>query len=297
MILPKRSSIALLIGLPFAFSSCDMTTDSPTTLNESYVHGRAAWSPDGKTIVFSSLVESQQGMFITDTLGANVRQIVQGEGIGASWSPDGNWIVFSRTGSLFKVKPNGDSLTQLTDAVGAIRPAWSKDGSKIAFVILDAIGVPATWIHDVATKTSTALYSYGDFPSWHPTTGELVLLNGQYDTYSGYMAYAFVAVTVAPVSTRVIGSFSASAECGFCTIRPTGSDIVFGVVPPYDYTQIWIYNIAQNHHTKLTDDGGDYPAWSPDGSRIVYTRTAQGEGGLWIMNADGSGKRRLTKPK
>ncbi|MER3524356.1 MAG: hypothetical protein C4326_09885 [Ignavibacteria bacterium] len=48
--------------------------------------------------------------------------------------------------------------------------------------------------------------------------------------------------------------------------------------------------------SQLTVDGGDYPAWSPDGTRIVYTRTSAGDGGLWIMNADGSGARRLTSP-
>ena len=94
---------------------------------------------------------------------------------------------------------------------------------------------------------------------------------------------------------RVIGSFNAVADCGFSTISPSGAEIAFGVLPPENYAQIWIYNIVQNHLSKLTDDGGDYPAWSPDGSKIVYTRTQQGDGGLWIMNADGSGKRRLTK--
>jgi Tol biopolymer transport system component len=295
MKLQKNAYFVLLSAALFVLSSCDSTVNSPTTVTDAYLHGRPAWSPDGKTIVFSSLVQNQTGMYVTDTLGTNVRQIVQGEGVGASWSPDGNWIVFSRTGSLFKVKPNGDSLKQLTDAVGAIRPAWSKDGSKIAFIILDASGGSATWIYDVAKTTSTMLLSFGDFPSWHPTTGELVLLDAQYDGYSSYVAYAFLAVTISTASARVIGSFTAAADCGFSTISPSGTDIAFGVVPPNDYSQIWIYNIGQNRHSKITDDGGDYPAWSPDGSKIVYTRTQQGDGGLWIMNADGSGKRRLTK--
>ena len=34
------------------------------------------------------------------------------------------------------------------------------------------------------------------------------------------------------------------------------------------------------------------PAWSPDGARIAYTSVARG--GVWVMNADGSGKRRVT---
>ncbi len=34
------------------------------------------------------------------------------------------------------------------------------------------------------------------------------------------------------------------------------------------------------------------PAWSPDGAKIAFTATARGD--LWVMNADGSGLRRLT---
>jgi len=37
------------------------------------------------------------------------------------------------------------------------------------------------------------------------------------------------------------------------------------------------------------------PAWSPNGDRIVFAASnARGGSELWVMNADGSGKRRLT---
>jgi dipeptidyl aminopeptidase/acylaminoacyl peptidase len=43
--------------------------------------------------------------------------------------------------------------------------------------------------------------------------------------------------------------------------------------------------------TRLTGGGGPQrPRWSPDGRRIAYLRAGQ----LWVMAADGAGKRRLT---
>ena len=282
--------IALLLLL-----SCDSVNSPSSAISDSYLHGRSAWSPDGKTIAFTSLVSGQEGIYLTDTLGANIHRILQGQGVGVTWSPDGNWLAFAKAGSIFKMKPNGDSLKQLTDAVGAVRPAWSVDGSKIAFIEVDALGYTSLWVYDLAKTASSLIVSWGDYPSWLSTTGEIIVLDGQYDPYSGYNAYAFIAVDPATSVNRLITSFSAAADCGFCAVSPKATDIVFSALPSNDYSEIYKYNLSLGSNSKLTSDGGDYPAWSPDGSEIVYTRTQQGDGGLWIMNADGSGRRRLTK--
>ncbi|TDC90149.1 hypothetical protein E1285_15215 [Actinomadura sp. 7K507] len=48
--------------------------------------------------------------------------------------------------------------------------------------------------------------------------------------------------------------------------------------------------------TKLTRDGvrSVDPEWSPDGSRIAFTRGESEHSSIWVMNADGSGARAVT---
>lgn len=62
---------------------------------------------------------------------------------------------------------------------------------------------------------------------------------------------------------------------------------------------IYVINADGTGLKQLTDDLGveQHPSWSPDGTRIIYDA---GTGDLfstsiWVMNADGSGKAKLTK--
>ena len=276
-------------------SSCESATSPSSTISASYLHIRAAWSPDGKTIAFTSVVSGQQGIYVTDTLGTNIHQIYQGNGLGVTWSPDGQWLAFARSGNIYKVKSNGDSVTQLTSAGGAVRPSWSPDGSKIAFVVVDASSTTSLWVYDLTLNTSYVIVPWGDYPSWLSTTGEIVVLETQYNSTVGYASYAFAAVDPVASTYRIMTTFASVAAYGFSEVNPKAADIVFSVLPANDYAQIYEINTSSGSSSQLTSDGGDYPAWSPNGLEIVYTRTQQGDGGLWIMNADGTWKRRLTQ--
>jgi TolB protein len=46
---------------------------------------------------------------------------------------------------------------------------------------------------------------------------------------------------------------------------------------------------------ELTDDLSGDPVWSPDGSRIVFTLNELAVLKLYVINADGTGIRRLTE--
>jgi hypothetical protein len=55
-------------------------------------------------------------------------------------------------------------------------------------------------------------------------------------------------------------------------------------------------NADGSNQTRLTNssDWDQYPAWSPDGSRIAFQSTRDGISGIFVINADGSGLRRVT---
>ena len=277
--------------------ACNPPTEPATgPVGESYLHVRPTWSPDGKWISFTSVISGAQGIYLVDSSGANIHLLVEGEGVGATWSPDGNWLAFSRVGSIYKIKVNRDSVTQLTTSPGDIRPAWSRDGFKLAFVRRDLSSAQAIWLYDFRSGNVRQLVAYGDYPSWHPNSNEIIILESQVDVATNIFIYKFTSIQIETNSVLTVHTFSSKSDCGFTSISPKGDAIAYSLKPADDYAQVWKFELSGARHTRLTDDGGDFPAWSPNGTQIVYTRTQRGDGGLWVMNADGTGKRRLTSP-
>lgn len=118
-----------------------------------------AWSPDGKSIAFTS--KRAPGAERTDNWDLYVIEAREGaephalttavnnEGRGATYSPDGKWIAFLRGGdpkywaydnSRVAVVPSGGGPVRvLTDALdrNVSEPTWSQDGKHIYFVFDD----------------------------------------------------------------------------------------------------------------------------------------------------------------
>ncbi|MBN1891132.1 MAG: PD40 domain-containing protein [Thermoflexales bacterium] len=97
------------------------------------------WSPDGKTIYFHSerKGDRQGEIYAMDADGTNVRQLTDlGGGVmgGIDVSPDGRRLAFYRDSDIYVVNTDGTGQANLTDDKARdYFPAWSPDGSKIAF--------------------------------------------------------------------------------------------------------------------------------------------------------------------
>src|SRR2546422_814245 len=102
-----------------------------------------AWSPDGASIAFSTYTQDDGGygyywIVAMDTDGTNWRNIASdawdGYVTAPAWSPDGTRIAFIRTRVISVA--NADGSGERSTGVNSLdyHPAWSPDGTKIAFV-------------------------------------------------------------------------------------------------------------------------------------------------------------------
>jgi TolB protein len=116
--------------------------------------GQPAWSPDGEQIVyvdgpkvFSGVPSRFGSLFVVDSDGGEARRLTRGSAdTDPDWSPNGNEIVFTRGVTLSSPTDANEDIYVLDVATGATHqltatpagvyetaPAWSPDGSRIAF--------------------------------------------------------------------------------------------------------------------------------------------------------------------
>lgn len=107
---------------------------SVTTTGSGWDH--PAWSSDGEKLAFSL-----DGIYTARADGSHLRHVTRGRDEDPSWSPGGRHLVFTRYRhrngpmAIFRVDVDGKRLTRLTGwSFQRIDPAWSPDGSKIAYV-------------------------------------------------------------------------------------------------------------------------------------------------------------------
>jgi len=102
-----------------------------------------AWS-SGNRIAFSHVVNGEAHIWTMAADGSDKRQVTTGPVYDdePAWSPDGSRIAFQRFGDIWEVFPTGGAPWLLVQLpFGQFTPAWSPDGAMIAFTSKDPNGV------------------------------------------------------------------------------------------------------------------------------------------------------------
>ena len=101
--------------------------------------GSFTWSPDGRSIAYSSNRNGDPDIYVMDVRTNTHRQLTfhDSRDLWPSWSPNGKWIAFvsERAGDrdIYRMDANGENVKRLTNQGGCNRPAWSPDSQWIAF--------------------------------------------------------------------------------------------------------------------------------------------------------------------
>ena len=102
--------------------------------------GHPTWSPNGKQIAFSSMVENIYQIFIVNAAGGTAKQLTfsAASHYHPIFSPDGKRIIYVSNAhnhyTLWMMNADGTNKTQLTNHIGAhFEPSLSRDGKKLVF--------------------------------------------------------------------------------------------------------------------------------------------------------------------
>ena len=108
--------------------------------------------------------------------------------------------------------------------------------------------------------------------------------------------------TRSTLAAVAVGCLLAASGCGGS--GPSGDDIAFVSSRDGDYA-IYLMDADGSGEGRLTEERGDTsteagvlfqtdPAWSPDARRIAFASAREGSYDIYVMEADGTGTRRLT---
>jgi Tol biopolymer transport system component len=239
--------------------------------NNSATDTSPAWSPDGTKIAFDSNRDGNFEVYVMDADGGNQTRLTNNSAhdYDPTWSPDGTKIAFGSnrddpgTGDcnysghcdIYAMNSDGSGVARLTTGLMDVEPAWSPDGTKIAFArapgSVNPGGPHYVWTMNTdgsgqqQVSPSDSLIAFG--PEWSPDGVKIAYSTGGYAIY---------------------------------------------------YHEIYTVNAdGSGGQTQLTNNSSINdmePVWSPDGTKIAFNTDRDGNGEIYVMNANGSSPTRLT---
>lgn len=307
---PTAQSVTSPLGalLPTTYTPGNVTVAAATVTN-----GKIAYQQGGRAS--SSIFTITPGTGISTGLG---------RGYHPAYSPDGSTIAFVNNGNTSVPNAADGEILLMNPATGAARrmanprqgftPTWSPDGTRLAFIRGDFNSVGdngkgqiyvvdmtpgSEGANEVLIPTGTRSISK---PSWGATNRIVAACYDPFGTSGTDPKGVCVTGTIPasqdipanpPTFALISGQNTNDREA---TWSPNGSRVAFISTrdyPMFNASEIYSANPDGSSPTRLSNtvDFKSQPTWSPDGTKIAYSRGgSQGSTNavLRSVNADGS---------
>ncbi len=272
-------------------------TDNPTQ------ETAPTWSPDGTRIAFVSDRNGSPQLFRMGDNGVD-QQLLAGtlsNVASPAWQPLPRPTVVNRIAfsagvgrgfsSLFVINTTGAGRVTLINSAefDTITPAWSPDGTQIAFAGRDAINydiyiMPASGGDPIRLTRGEGSNLH---PAWSPDGTRIGFESNRDGVWDVY--------TINPQGGDLTNLTNSPSNDGNIAWSPDGTQIAF-VSDRDGKLNIYTMNIDGSNLRQLTRNAGDnvFPAWSPDGRELVFRSTRTGNKQIYRMSVNGTGLRRLT---
>jgi TolB protein len=250
-----------------------------------------------RRIAFIRTVDGNQEIFTIQMNGANLEQLTTdpADDRFPIWSPDGRQIAFvsfrNNNEDIYVMNADGTALTRLTSHPGWDRGhLWSPDGQIIVFQS-NRDGQPDLYAIVVQTQDITRLTNSEQVEfarQWSPDGTALLVSEQETGTT---LLISRDGRTVQPLVQKSNVSWS-----------PDGTQIAFTAFDEHTHSRpVSVMNVdgTERRAVTLTPHMRDSsPAWSPDGTQLVFGRKDGrinhfADNGLYLINADGTQRRRL----